>query len=43
MSPMGIPARPEGRCSREEECGKTVERVPRGVRARMRRAWMADS
>lgn len=38
-----MPERPEGRCSRVEEDGKTVERVPRGVRARIRRAWIADS
>lgn len=43
MRPMGIPARPAGRCSREEEEGKMVERVPRAVRWRIRRAWMADS
>lgn len=46
---MGIPPRFEGRCSRgaafelELGLGKTVERVPRGVRWRMRRARMAES
>ena len=49
---MGMPPRPAGRFSRldgeeEEDCewglGKMVERVPRGVRCRIRRARMADS
>jgi hypothetical protein len=46
-----MPSRPEGRFSNEEgllerweeEEGKMVERVPRGVRWRIRRASMADS
>lgn len=47
MRPIGKPPRPEGRFSESwielEEEGKTVERVPRGVRARILRARMADS
>jgi hypothetical protein len=43
MRPIGRPSRPEGRFWRTEEEGKTVERVPRGVKWSIRRAWMADS
>jgi len=32
MRPIGKPSSPEGRFSRLEEWGKTVERVPSGVR-----------
>ena len=39
-----MPERPDGRCSRMPWVeGKTVERVPRGVRWRIRRAMTADS
>lgn len=44
MRPMGIFWRLEGRFSKvDDELGKIVERVPSGVRWRMRRARMALS
>lgn len=44
--PIGMPARPEGRCSRVSAWfgeGKMVLSVPREVRWRIRRPRMADS
>lgn len=43
MRPTAMPWRPEGRFSKDLEVGKTVDRVPRVVRCRMRRAITADS
>ena len=43
MSPIGAPERVSGWFLLVKVVGKTVDRVAREERWRMRRAWMADS